>query len=119
MAEKLGRPVQRPSKDDGQVPPPMSSPNFRERWPELFKFLAMHRGSGQNASTGCLTLFLEQGCFKLCMNDRPNSRSAFVSGKTLTLALDAAEVGMSAKTIRWRQKGYKAAPDRQKQFSQA
>lgn len=70
-------------------------------------------------STGTLTLFLEAGCFKLCLNDRPNARSAFISGKTLTLAFDAAQVGMANSSINWRQKGYKPAQDRQKQFSQA
>ena len=119
MSSKIGRPVRRPSNDDGTVQPPLSSPNFRDRWPDLFKFLAQHRGSGQNPSTGTLTLFLEQGCFKLCLNDRPNARSAFVSGKTIVLAFDAASVGIGRGTINWRQKGYKPAQDRQRQFSQA
>lgn len=119
MDQEIGRPVKRPSPDDGTLPQELSSPNFRERWPLLFKFLAQHRGSGQMPSTGTLTLFLEQGCFKLCLNDRPNARSTFISGKSLTLALDAAEVGITQGNIRWRQKGYKQASERQKTFVQA
>ncbi len=119
MERKIGRHVERPSSDDGTVQPPLSSPLFRERWPQLFSFLVNHRGSGQNASTGTLTLFLEQGCFKLCLNDRPNLRSTFVSGKSLTAAFDAADVGMASGRLKWRQKGYQAPETRQKSFLQA
>lgn len=119
MTDKIGRPVRRPASDDRMPPTRLSSPDFLERWPELHKFLAIPRGSGQNPSTGTLTLFIEQGCFKLCLNDRPLARSSFVTGRSLTLALDAANVGIANQTIRWRQKGYKSSSDRQKQFSQA
>ncbi len=119
MSHEIGRPVQRPSDDDGQLGPEMSSPGFRDLYPYLTEFLAKPRGSGQNSTTGTLTLFLSAGCFKLCINDRPGNRSAFVSGKTLHLALAAAEAGIGGNRIKWRTKGYIRAPDRQFCLDQA
>lgn len=119
MAEKLGRPVHRPSNDDGTIAPIVSRPGFVDLYPHLADFLRKTRGDGQNATTGTMTLFLEQGCFKWCLNDRPLSRSTFVSGPTLHLALANAEAGLASGRLKWRTKGYQRQPDRQKFLSRA
>lgn len=113
MAEKLGRPVQRPSSDDGTLPPAVSTPGFVDLFPYLAEFLIKSAGSGQKTTTGTMTLFLEHHRFKLCMNDRAHSRSAFVSGPTLSEALRAANDALASGRVNWRTRGYIKAPDRQ------
>ncbi len=119
MSAKPGRPVTRPSQDDGTLPPVVSSPGFVDLYPYLTEFLRKPRGSGQTATTGTMTLFLECGCFKWCLNDRPHERSTFVSGPTLHLALANAESLLKSGRAKWRTSGYKKAADRQKYFSRA
>lgn len=119
MAPRIGRQVQRFSNDDGQMAPVASTPGFRDLYPYLCEFLAKPRGSGQNATTGTLTLFLSAGCFKLCINDRPGNRSAFVTGKTLHLALAAAEAGIAGNRMKWRSKGYIRTSESQMSFNQS
>ncbi len=119
MAEKLGRPVQRPSNDDGQLGPVVSTPGFVDLFPHLAEFLVKSRGGGQKPTTGTITMFLEQGRFKFCLNDRPNSRSTFVSGSTLQETLANAEAMLCSHRAKWRTRGYVQAPDRQKLLSQA
>ncbi len=118
MSASIGHPVQRPQGNDGTVDQPVSSPGFRDLYPSLCEFLATPRTSGQKSTTGTLTLFLEDGCFKLCLNDRPRSRSTFVSGQSLRLALQAADAGLASNRLNWRTRGYKKAPDRQKMLNQ-
>lgn len=119
MNEPLGRPVQRPSNDDGTVQPVVSSPGFVDKFPYLAEFLTKSRGDGQLPTTGTVTLFLEDGHFKLCLNDRPAARSTFVTGDTLGQVLDAADAALGSNTIKWRVRGYVRRPNRQKYFSQA
>lgn len=119
MTRKIGRSVRRPSDNDGTLPEPVSSPGFVDLYPHLAEFLVKSRGSGQTPSTGTVTLFLEQGRFKLCLNDRPRSRSTFVSGRTLYEALGAADAGIGSNRLKWRTRGYVQAPDRQKTLSRA
>ena len=119
MSDQIGRAVLRPTLDDGQVAEPLSTPGFRDLYPYLCEFLAKPRGSGQNATTGTLTLFLSAGCFKLCINDRPGNRSAFVTGKTLHLALAAAEAGIAGQRMKWRTKGYIRTAERQMSFNRS
>lgn len=113
MSSDIGRPVRRPSHDDGQLEVSPSSPGFRDLYPNLCEFLAKPRGSGQNATTGTITLFLSAGCFKWAINDRPNSRSDFVSGQTLHQSLEAIEARMASGRMKWRTKGYQRPLERQ------
>ncbi len=119
MSDKPGRPVARPSQDDGTLPPVVSSPGFVDLYPHLADFLIKSRGDGQTPTTGTITLFLEQGHFKLCLNDRPLARSTFISGWTLHEALKAADAALRSNMIRWRVRGYVRAPDRQKFLTSA
>lgn len=108
MSDLIGRRVSKPSVDSVQAEPDLSSPVFQESWPDLYKFLTIHRGSGQMASTGMLTMFIEQRRFKLCVNDRPNARSTFITGPSLTHCFGIADAGLRTGQLKWRQKGYKA-----------
>ena len=119
MTTAIGRSVRRPAVDSGSTIPPVSSPVFQENWPDLWKFLAMHRGSGQNASTGTMTFFVEQNRWKVCLNDRPNGRSAFVTSTSMTACLGVADVGIRTSQIKWRKKGYKSPQNDQKSFLQS
>lgn len=119
MSKPIGRPVLRPSDNDGTIQPQPSTPGFVDLYPHLAEFLVKSRGDGQKATTGTITLFLEQGQFKLCLNDRPLSRSTFISGGSLQQALAAADAALGSHRIKWRVRGYVRAPDRQKYLSQA
>ncbi len=116
MPLEIGRPVRRPSPNDGTVEQPLSTPGFRDLYPFLCKFLVDCSTNIQTSTAGTITLFLSEGCFKLCINDRAHNRSAFVSGRTLHLALAAADAGIGEGRIRWRIKGYIKAPNAQKRF---
>jgi hypothetical protein len=118
MKEKIGRSIPAPVCSDWTGKPAVSSPGFVDLYPHLTEFLAKSRGSVQTATTGTLTLFLEAGIFKLCLNDRPLARSTFVSGSTLHLALFNAEGVLASGRAKWRTRGYLKAPDRQKTLNQ-
>ena len=119
MSNEIGRKVRRPSNDDGSMQPEVSTPGFVSNYPDLADFLIKSRGSGQTPSTGTITLFLEQGRFKLCLNDRPLSRSTFVSGGTLFEALANADAGIRGKRLKWRTKGYRTPQNAQKPLNYA
>ncbi len=119
MSQPIGRRVSRPTNPSETKESSVSSPIFMEDWPDLYKFLQNSRGSGQNPTTGTVTLFIENGRFKLCLNDRPNARSCFVTADTLTQALETADVGIRGDLLRWRKKGYHKPQKRQKYLSQS
>lgn len=117
MNDAIGRKVARPDTGAAESSAEVSTPAFEREYPKLYRFLVEKRGTGQTYSTGCLVLFVEAGCYKLCLNDRPYNRSAFVSGKTFGLALGAAEAGISSGRVQWRKKGYKPREQQQTLFA--
>lgn len=107
MERKAGRPVARPTTTPEQVCEEPSTPQFAENYPALFRFLSESRKTEGFMKTGCLTLFWEDGVFKVCVNDRPNYRSSFVSHTQLAGALRIADRGLGSKGLTWRRKGYR------------
>lgn len=80
---------------------------FGDRFPDLQYFLEHLRKNGPEAGTGCLTLFFEAGVYKVCLNDRPEKRSSFVSHTSLGEAFRIADLQLRTGRVKWRQKGYK------------
>lgn len=90
---------------------PLSTPIFAENFPELFKFLEIPRRSEQGFTTGSMSIFFEDRVFKVCLNDRPEKRSAFVSSESLSKAFKLADAGLMSNSIAWRSKGYVVHPN--------
>lgn len=89
---------------------PLSRPVFAENYPELFAFLEIPRRSVQGFTTGSMTIFFEDCRFKICLNDRPNERSVFLSSHELSKAFKLAEAGLMSNSLNWRTKGYQRQP---------
>ena len=76
--------------------------------PALFDYMCVTKyGDGSPRKTSTLLSFCEDGVFKICINDRENSRSAFVSGRSFEEALDVLETALDSDTVEWRHKGYR------------
>lgn len=93
---------------DGTVPEacPMTA------WfPHLWEFGSEATfADGSHRQLPTLTVFAEQGLWKLCLNDRAEGQVAFVSGATLTAALHALEAGLRDGTLDWRRPRKSARP---------
>jgi len=89
---------------------PLSRPKFQENYPELLDFLEIPRRSERGFTTGCMTIFFEDLRFKICLNDRPNKRSVFLSSQELSKCFQLAEAGLMSNSLNWRQKGYEEQP---------
>jgi len=107
MTQKIGRPLARPAVTEDQVNCDPSRAEFHIRWPRLQEFLEKPRPCGDLYTTGCLTIFFEDGRFKVAVNDRPNRRSTFVSGTMLTECLTIIERGLRGNSLKWRTVGWK------------
>ena len=106
MTNKAGRRVAHPAQQAEQVEANGSTPVFAENYPHIWRFLKESRRTENFQKTGCLTVFWEDGVFKVCLNDRPNYRSCFVSHQELAGALRIADRGLRSKGLKWRSKGY-------------
>ena len=107
MTSKIGRRIAHPAQTADQVQSNGSSPVFAENYPHLYRFLAESRKTENFSKTGSMTVFWEDGVFKVCLNDRPNYRSCFVSDRELAGALRIADRGLGSRGLRWRSKGYR------------
>lgn len=92
----------RPRGEDGQV---ATDTVFAKRHPELWSHLADEQyedGSPRERST--LMVFVEDGLVKLCLNDRDQNRTAWISALTLQEAMGALEKGLAGGRLDWRVK---------------
>lgn len=60
-------------------------------------------GTPRTLST--LTLFIDEGSVKLCLNDRAQGLTGWASGSSVEEALKALESGLREDTIEWRRSG--------------
>jgi hypothetical protein len=73
-------------------------------YPGIWEHLAMTRypdGSPRVLST--VTLFVDAGLVKACLNDRDQGLTAWASGVSLRAVLLALEAGLCNDTLDWRQ----------------
>lgn len=100
----------------GAAPPtvPSSGGDLRDEvfaatFPAIAEYLTLTKWeSGKPRKTTTLTLFVEDGAFKVCVNDRDGGRVAFVTGNALGEVWDALEGGLATASLDWR----RAAGDR-------
>jgi len=80
-----------------------ADPSWSSRWPVLASHLfdaTFEDGTPRVTST--LMVLAELGVVKVCLNDREEARSAWVSGRTVDEALEALENGLAADSVDWR-----------------
>jgi len=76
---------------------------FGVKHPRLWEMLTETKyedGSPRKPAT--ITFFVDEGCVKVCLNDRDQSLAAFASGDTLDAALRCLEAGLEADSLEWR-----------------
>jgi hypothetical protein len=81
---------------------------FDKKYPALFRFVDSIRLGAAAEGTGTMLLFRDQTKWKLCLNDRPNAKSAFVTHTSLAELLSIADRGLAQKRLEWHQRGYKS-----------
>lgn len=108
MPTKIGRAVQRPQVSADQPASDVSSPLFADKYPSLYRFLSELRETKNFHKAGSLSVFWEGGVFKVCLNDRPEFRSTFVSSAQLGEAFLIADRGLRSKTLRWRKNAHRS-----------
>jgi len=82
---------------------PFDDLDFRTKYGNIHSYLTETAyDGGQTRVTSTLLIFVEEGCLKLCINDRDNNRSCFVSAPTLSALLAALEDGLAQETLEWR-----------------
>lgn len=113
MPTKSGRRVARPAHEEDQDEPDVSTPSFARNYPSLYGFIAECRKNEKFHERGCLTVFYEDGVFKVSLNDRPNCQSSFVSHQELGTCFRIADSGLRSGTLKWRRnKRYAAQAQR-------
>lgn len=101
MSQFVKRPVT-PSGSSGDSDAGVS-PAFRAKFPALVEFLtelAFEDGTPREPST--LLTFIEDGVWKLCLNDRALGRTLWVSGDTFTSTVESMERSLEDGTGCWR-----------------
>lgn len=73
------------------------------RFPTLWSYLAdVTYAGGEKRETATLTLFVEEGFVKLCLNDREQRRTCWSTGIALEVAAEALEQRLTDGTAEWR-----------------
>lgn len=109
VSNTIGRPVARPATTPEQDTVSVSSSNFAQNYPNLYRLIGISRKNDNFHERGCFTVFLEDGVYKIFINDRPEGRSCAVSHAELGGALAIAEAGLKTGSLKWRlNKQYRA-----------
>lgn len=77
--------------------------SWAAKYPLLVEMLVTTRWPDQKPRevATCLAV-AEGGVWKVCLHDRANRRSAWVSGETLDAAFEALETGLQEGSLGWR-----------------
>lgn len=82
---------------------PAMSGEEEARWPLVAAHLTQRAwDDGQPRSTSTLLFFEEDGMIKVCLNDRDEGRSVFLTGRGVLDALDTLELGLVEDNLTWR-----------------
>jgi hypothetical protein len=84
---------------------------FGSTFPLLFEHLtAAAWADGSTRETSSLTVFVEEGRWKACFNERALNKVCFVSGRSFMDLLSCLEAGLQEDDLDWRSK----RPDRRR-----
>jgi hypothetical protein len=106
------RPLPKPdsSANLSRLSPRFEDGEFEEKYPTLAAYLLTDRfEDGSPRQTATLMFFSDSGSLKACINDRHNTRSAFVTAVTWHELLNEMEAGLCGDTLDWRVKSQKTA----------
>lgn len=79
-----------------------------KRYPNLIEYLTVTEfEDGSSRERSVLSVFVEDGRVKVCLNDKELERSGYVSGDTLTGVLVALEKALATEGLEWRPWGGK------------
>jgi len=93
----------KPGEYNGPSEEPFNDVSFREDFPTLNDYLTNRSwADGSARITSTLLVFIENDVLKVCINDRDNARSCFVSDATFTGLLEKIELGLKAESLDWR-----------------
>lgn len=82
---------------------------FRELFPAIAEFVMGEEGESLDDGAGAtMLLFVEEGLFKICLNDRTQDASLWASGASVELALQSLETTLRDGTGAWRTKQRKS-----------
>jgi len=86
-------------KDDA----PFVDHDFEARYPTITEYLtAVTWDDGKPRVTSTILIFMDGRALKVCLNDRDNNRSVFISDPTFTGAMDRLEQGLAENSLEWR-----------------
>jgi len=76
---------------------------FGKKHPQLLEYLSLtvYEG-GEKRQTSTLTIFVEDGFVKLCLNDRDAARTGWVAETTLEEAMKTLEGKLVSGQVEWR-----------------
>lgn len=97
--------LKRSVRVESVIPPPLPGgvPTVSIRLPALQEFLTLQKwDDGSSRKPGSISLFWEDGCFKVWCNDKDASRSASVSAVTLEDLLLRLEGKLTEDSLEWR-----------------
>lgn len=97
----LRRPM--PGEYNGPKEEPFSDRGLESEFPTLYEYLTSRNwADGSARLTTTLLIFVDNGVLRVCVNDRDNNRSAFVTATTLAAALASIETRLCGETMEWR-----------------
>jgi len=98
----------KPGERVGPVEKPWDDEAFAKTHPTLTEMLyATSYEDKSPRTTSTLLIFCDNGVLRVCLNDRDNNRSAFLTGETVEGTLLALEDQLATQTVEWKMKaGY-------------
>jgi hypothetical protein len=82
---------------------PLSPDLFSTAYPGLLEMLSSVKWpDGSRRASSTLLIFLDQGQAKLCLNDRDQGLTAWVSGSSISEALASLEASLQTERLEWR-----------------
>jgi len=97
--------MKRPPKNSGPGPDAQGMPDasFASRFPTITEYLCcLKYDDGSQRARSALSLFVEDGVFKMAMNDKDTKRSLYVAAEGLQEAFNLMEVALQADNPPWR-----------------
>jgi len=108
----LNRPL--PGQYNGPKEERLSDVQWAEEYPTLLSYLSERTYSDNKPRvTSTLLIFVDDGILRICINDRDNNRSAFVTAATFSEALASLESRLLEESLDWRVKSaYTSSKDK-------
>jgi len=81
----------------------LSGGSFQAQYPSVWEHLAsLHYDDGTPRLPSTLTLFVDAGAVKACLNDRDQGVTGWAAGDSVSTCLMALERALQADTVDWR-----------------